>query len=134
MKKVIIILIAICVQVSVVAATQVSISNPDTWKNNELSKYVGQTIEFTTPFYVCNNYKSNSLTISPRRIFQATNQALPLSEEYYSVLSLNSAGTITLNGVSGYHRMGEKLTKLVVKVSSSTSVNLVSCDWVGHAC
>lgn len=132
MKKVIIILIAICVQVSIVAATQVSISNPDTWKNNELSKYVGQTIEFTTPFYVCNNYKSNSLTISPRRIFQATNQALPLSDEYYSVLSLNSAGTITLNGVSGYHRMGEKLTNLVVKVSSSTSVNLVSCDWVGN--
>ena len=119
-------------QVSVAAATIVSISNPETWKNSELSKYVGQTIEFTTPFYVCNNYKSNSLTISPRRIFQATNQALPLSDEYYSVLSLNSAGTITLNGVSDYHRMGEKLTKLVVKINSITSVNLVSCEWVGN--
>lgn len=118
-------------QVSVVAATKVSISNPNTWKNSELSKYVGQTIEFTTPFYVCNNYRGQ-ITISPRRIFQPTNQALPLSSEYKSILNLNSLGTITLNNVSGYHRMGERLANLVVKVNSTTSVNLVSCDWVGN--
>ena len=131
MKKVIGILLAICMQVSVVAATKVSISNPNTWKNSELSKYVGQTIEFTTPFYVCNNYRGQ-ITISPRRIFQPTNQALPLSSEYKSILDLNSLGTITLNNVSGYHRMGERLANLVVKVNSTTSVNLVSCDWVGN--
>jgi hypothetical protein len=96
-----------------------------------LSKYKGQTIEFDVPFYVCNNYNS-SLTISPRRIFQPTNQALPASNEYYSMLSLNNSGTISLSGVSGYHRMGEQLHKLVVKVNSYNSVSLVSCEFVGN--
>ena len=129
MKKGINIIIGLCIQLSMLAATKVTISNPETWKNSELQKYVGQTIEFTTPFYVCNNY--SGLEISPRRIFQPTNQALPKSNEYSTLLSLNSVGSITLNNVSGYHRMGERLHNLVVKVNSQNSVSLVSCDWRG---
>ena len=131
MKKGINIIIGLCIQLSMLAATKVTISNPETWKNSELQKYVGQTIEFTTPFYVCNNYYS-ALEISPRRIFQPTNQALPKSNEYSTLLSLNSVGSITLNNVSGYHRMGERLHNLVVKVNSQNSVSLVSCDWRGN--
>ena len=131
MKKGINIIIGLCIQLSMLAATKVTISNPETWKNSELQKYVGQTIEFTTPFYVCNNYY-NGLEISPRRIFQPTNQALPKSNEYSTLLSLNSVGSITLNNVSGYHRMGERLHNLVVKVNSQNSVSLVSCDWRGN--
>ena len=130
MKKGINIIIGLCIQLSMLAATKVTISNPETWKNSELQKYVGQTIEFTTPFYVCNNY--SGLEISPRRIFQPTNQALPKSKEYSTLLSLNSVGSITLNNVSGYHRMGERLHNLVVKVNSTNSVSLVSCDWRGN--
>jgi hypothetical protein len=107
---------------------EVTISNPDTWTYSELQKYIGKTITFTTPFYVCNNY-SSSLTISPRRIYQATNQALPLSAEYNSILSLNAQGTVSLSGVSGYHRLGERLHNLKVKVNSATNLSLVSCDW-----
>ena len=131
MKKGILLIIEICIHMTVFAVTKVSISNTDTWKNSELQKYVGQTIEFTTPFYVCNNY-NGSYEISPRRIYQATNQALPLSEAYYSILSLNSQGSITLTNVSGYHRLGERLHNLRVKVNSKTSVSLVSCDWRGN--
>lgn len=131
MKKGINIIIGLCIQLSMLAATKVTISNPETWKNSELQKYVGQTIEFTTPFYVCNNYY-NGLEISPRRIFQPTNQALPKSNEYSTLLSLNSVGSITLNNVSGYHRMGERLHNLVVKVNSQNSVSLVSCEWRGN--
>ena len=131
MKKGINIIIGLCIQLSMLAATKVTISNPETWKNSELQKYVGQTIEFSTPFYVCNNYY-NGLEISPRRIFQPTNQALPKSNEYSTLLSLNSVGSITLNNVSGYHRMGERLHNLVVKVNSQNSVSLVSCDWRGN--
>lgn len=131
MKKGILLIIGICIHMTVFAVTKVSISNTDTWKNSELQKYVGQTIEFTTPFYVCNNY-NGSYEISPRRIYQATNQALPLSEAYYSILSLNSQGSITLTNVSGYHRLGERLHNLRVKVNSKTSVSLVSCDWRGN--
>ena len=131
MKKSILLIIGICIHMTVFAVTKVSISEPETWRYTDLQKYVGQTIEFTTPFYVCNNY-NGSYEISPRRIFQATNQALPLSEAYYSILSLNSQGSITLTGVSGYHRLGERLHNLTVKVNSQTSVSLVSCDWRGN--
>ena len=131
MHRISIIILLICIQISVYANTIVTISNPQTWQNSELNKYKGQTIEFDVPFYVCNNYNS-SITISPRRIFQATNQALPASNEYYSMLSLNNSGTISLSGVSGYHRMGEQLQKLVVKVNSYNSVSLVSCEFVGN--
>jgi predicted extracellular nuclease len=34
--------------------------------------------------------------------------------------------------VSGYHRLGERLHNLTVKVNSQTSVSLVSCDWRGN--
>lgn len=133
MKRRILILLAVLgCQVLALAQVQVSINDPETWTYSELSQYVGQTIEFDAPFYVCNNYDSGSLTIAPRRIFQATNQALPLSAEYDSMLKLSSWGKITLNNVSGYHRMGERLHKLVVKVNSTSSVTLVSCEWRGN--
>ena len=131
-KRIYIIILSVCVQVSAFAATVVSINDASTWRNTELSQYRGQTIEFDVPFYVCNNYNNSSLTISPRRIFQPTNQALPLSPEYYALSTNNSYGSITLTGVSGYHRMGEMLYNLVVKVNSNTSVSLVSCDFVGN--
>lgn len=130
MRRAIILIFGICIHISVWAVTQVSISDPETWRYTDLKKYVGQTIQFDVPFYVCNNY--NSLLISPRRTYSATNQALPLSAEYSSILSLNSQGSISLTGVSGYHRLGERLHNLTVKVNSQTSVSLVSCDWRGN--
>ena len=96
-KRIYIIILSLCLQLSAYATTLVTISDASTWRSTELSKYKGQTIEFDVPFYVCNNYNSGSLTISPRRIYQVTNQAFPLSEEYNSLLSLNSYGTITLS-------------------------------------
>ena len=110
----------------------ITITNPDSWKNSELSDYVGQTVEFTNHFYVTNNTKSGQLTIAPRRIFNPTNQAIPLSTEYNSLLNLNTQGTLTLTNVSGYHRIDERLHNLKVKVNSTTSVSLVSCDFRGN--
>ena len=130
MKRTIIFILGICIHLSVFAVTQVSISDPETWRYTDLQKYVGQTVQFDVPFYVCNNY--NSLIISPRRTYSPTNQELPLSAGYNSILSLNSQGSVTLTGVSGYHRLGERLHNLTVKVNSQTSVSLVSCDWRGN--
>ena len=127
MKRTISFILGICIHLTVLAVTQVSIPDPDTWRYTDLKKYIGQTVQFDVPFYVCNNY--NSITISPRRTYSPTNQALPLSAEYNSILSLNSQGSVTLTGVSGYHRLGERLHNLTVKVNSQTSVSLVSCDW-----
>ena len=110
----------------------ITITNPDLWTTSEMSQFVGKEVQFTTPFYVTNNTKSGQLTIAPRRIFNPTNQALPLSTEYQSILSLNEQGTLTLTNVSGYHRIDERLHNLKVKVNSTTSLSLVSCDFRGN--
>lgn len=133
MRKIIFILISIVSShVWVQAATIVQIEDPETWAYTQLKQYIGKTIQFDVPFYVTNNYNSSSLTISPRRIFTPTNQALPLSQEYNTLYSLNGQGTITLTNVSGYHRINERLHNLTVKVNSTNSVSLVSCDFVGN--
>ena len=45
----------------------VTIDNIDTWTSSQLKPYIGQTIQFTNPMYVTNNYSQN-LPISPRRM------------------------------------------------------------------
>ena len=110
----------------------ITITNPDLWTTSEMSQFVGKEVQFTTPFYVTNNSKSGQLTIAPRRIFNPTNQALPLSTEYHSILSLNEQGTLTLTNISGYHRIDERVHNLKVKVNSYNSLSFISGDWRGN--
>lgn len=107
--------------------TIVHITNPDTWSAKELSNYVGQTIRFDVPFYICNNYsyKQSSYIISPRRIYSPTNQTLPGSLAYQTIVSANQTGEITLTGINEYHRMGEQIIGLTVRVNSTTSISAV---------
>ena len=131
MRKFILIIITLVgINAISIAATLVHIADPETWTYSELKQYVGQTVQFDVPFYVCNNY--SGLTISPRRTYSPTNQCIPLSNEYNSILSLNSMGSLKLSGVNDYHRLGERLHNLTVKINSTTSVSLVSCDWQGN--
>ena len=110
----------------------ITITNIDQWTTSEMSLFVGKEVQFTTPFYVTNNTKSGQLTIAPRRVFTPTNQALPLSTDYHSLLSLNEQGTLTLTNVSGYHRIDERVHNLKVKVNSYNSLSFVSGDWRGN--
>ena len=110
----------------------ITITDPNLWINSEMSQFVGKEVQFTTPFYVTNNSKTGQLTIAPRRIFNPTNQALPLSTEYQSILSLNEQGTLTLTNVSGYHRIDERVHNLKVKVNSYNSLSFISGDWRGN--
>ena len=110
----------------------ITITNIDQWTSSEMSQFVGKEVQFTTPFYVTNNSKTGQLTIAPRRIFNPTNQALPLSTEYQSILSLNEQGTLTLTNVSGYHRIDERVHNLKVKVNSYNSLSFISGDWRGN--
>lgn len=126
-----------CLQLSFLlsrAQTEVHISDPQNWNSSSLSKYVGQTVVFDVPFYICNNYyyKTGTYIIAPHRIFAPTNQALPASSEYYSLIKANENAEIEINGISGYHRMGEKLYNLQVYVNSSNSVSFKSCDFRGN--
>lgn len=110
----------------------ITITDPDLWTNSEMNQFVGKEVQFTTPFYVTNNSKTGQLTIAPRRIFNPTNQALPLSTDYHSILSLNEQGTLTLTNVSDYHRIDERVHNLKVKVNSYNSLSFVSGDWRGN--
>ncbi len=113
------------------ATTYVTIDNPATWTRSELAPYIGQTITFTTPFYVCQN--GYSLVISPRRTYSPTNQALPGSEAYEALRVLNDVGEITLNGIEDEHRLGERILNLTVKVNNITSVEAVGAQqFVGN--
>ena len=114
----------LCFSVIIYAQTPVNISNPETWTTDDLRPYVGQTVVFDVPFYVTNNYSDSYLKISPRRVFVPTNQAFPGSTEYSSIVLANSDATVKLYGVNDYHRMGEKLMGLTVKVTSATSVTV----------
>lgn len=102
----------------------VHIENPDTWTSADLRPYVGETVCFDVPFYVCNNYyiTRSELTISPRRIYSPTNQAIPASTEYYSIISANNSGTVTLTDQTTYRRMGEKILNLTAYVQSTTTL------------
>ena len=114
------------------AETVLSVSDPQTWTASQLQSYKGKTVRLKEDWYVCAS-TSNSYKISPRRIFSPTNQAKPMSDEYNSILSLNQNGTVYLNGVSGYHRTGEKLHNAVVKVTSTSAVEFVSGEWRGNS-
>ena len=124
-------LFAIVGSLSLLAATIITIDNPEEWTYTELKPYVGQRIQFATTMYITNKYGS-SLTISPRRIYSPTNQAYPLSQEYNDMLTADAWATISLSGVSGYHRIGEVMLNLTVKVTSQNKVSFQSCTWSGN--
>lgn len=110
---------------AVCAQTPVSFPNPAKWQASELQPYIGQTITFEQPVYVCNNYYS-SPTVSLHRIMSPTNQVLPGTPAYTNLLTLNAGAEVTLNGLSDYHRMGEVFTGLTVKVNSTSSLTYIS--------
>ncbi len=131
MKRNTLLLVGLLIAAMAYSQTHITIADPATWTTSELSGYTGQTVVFDCPMYVTNNYYGD-LTIAPRRIFAGTNQALPRSTEYSTIVSLNNSGTMSLSGVSGYHRMGEMIYHLTVKVSSTTSLQYKSGDFVGN--
>lgn len=115
------------------AEVHISITNPETWSAEALRPYIGQTVVFDQPMVLTSN--ANGYTISSRRLFTPTNQALPKSSAYNTILSLNSSGAITLNGVPSVtplHRCGEKIYNLKVRVNSTQSVTWQDGQWRGN--
>ena len=113
----------------------ISVPDAETWKNDALSaRNTGDTVRFSAPVIVNRNYGYGSftgLTVSVRRIYSPTNQAIPLSAEYKTLLSLNSKAAFTLTGC-GYKRNGERLLNLVGVVTGNLQVKFVSGTWVGN--
>lgn len=109
----------------------ITVGDPATWSAQELAPYVGQTVVFDAPIVVCSN-ASSTLTVSPWRIFQPENQGVPGSEGYKTALHINGTTAMSLSGVSGYHRCGEKIYNLKAMVNSTYSLTWVSGEWRGN--
>ena len=128
MKKIFHFVICILLVQSVGAQTLVSIADPTSWSYQQMQQYVGQTVSFDCDFVVCNNYyyQSGTYTIAPRRIYSPTNQQLPASSEYKQMLIDDLYAQVTLSGISSYHRMGEHIKGLKVRVDAANSWTAVA--------
>lgn len=109
----------------------IRIKNPETWSYTELRPYVGKTVVFDCPMLITNN-GWNGYSVGPRRIFAPTNQAYPLTPHYNETVSLNQYGQMKISGISGYHRMGEKIHHLTVKVNAINNLTMVDGEWYGN--
>lgn len=114
----------------VLAQPHIQVDDPLTWKAKELEPYIGQEVIFDVPMVVCSN--DNGYTISTRRLFSETNQVLPRSKEYIELKSLNAAGRVNINNVSGYHRCGEKIYNLKAYVTNVNTLELRDGQWKGN--
>ncbi len=110
------------------AQTHVSFSDLEHWTTRQLQAYVGQTVIFDQPVYTCNNYRG-TITASMHRVMSPTNQALPGTTEYNTIVSVNNSATFTLNGLhSGSDRMGQVIYGMKAKINSTGSVTVQSYD------
>lgn len=114
---------------------KIAVPDPETWKNDALAACdFGDTVQFDVPIIVNQNWGYSGfsgLKVSVRRVFSPTNQALPKSNEYYELLSLNSKATFTLNGC-GERRDGERLHNLRGVVTGDLTVKYISGKWEGN--
>lgn len=116
----------------------ISISNPESWQNSALIPYVGKVVRFETPMIVTGrgNNSGSELTISPRRIFSATNQELPGSIAYNNLCGHNANAGVHLSNApteATSRRTGVRIEGLVVKVSSKTNLTWISGKFVGNS-
>ena len=111
------------------------VDDPATWENTAISaRNVGDTVQFNVPVIVNRNYGYGGftgLTVSVRRIFSPTNQTIPLSPEYQSMVQLDGKSGFNLTGC-GYHRNGEKLLNLKGVVTGALQVKYISGQWAGN--
>lgn len=119
---------------SLTAQIHISIDEPSsTWTAQKaLSDYIGQTVIFDDPIVVCSNANSSSLVVSPWRMFEPKSQGETGSVEYRTAVHVNSTCRMALTNVDGYHRCGEKVYNLKVKVNSTSSLSFISGEWRGN--
>ncbi len=117
---------------AVFGEVHISIADPENWSAQDLLPYVGQTVVFDQPMVVTSNASSYSYQVSPRRIFQPTNQELPGTAAYRNLMSKNGNGYVSMSGVSGYHRCGERVYNLKAKINTTSSISFISGTWRGN--
>ena len=115
---------------SLSAQVHVTVGSPDTWSVQTLSQYTGQIVEFDEPIVVCSNMRG--LTVAPWRIFEPMCQGVKGSSGYSTAVRINGSAGFSMDGVSEYHRCGEKIYHLRAYVNSATDLSFVSGEWRGN--
>ncbi len=133
-KRLLLVLCLFCACVSW-ADVHITIANPKTWSTQELSDYVGQTVIFDSPLYICVN-TSGTLVVAPWRHFQPNNQGVAGSAEYNQAIRANGC-SISLSGVPSRsydnpYRCGEKVYNLKAKVNDINNLTWISGEWRGN--
>lgn len=129
MKRLFVISNILIIALFACAQKHVSFKDVEHWTTSQLKQYVGQTIYFEQPVYTCNNYRG-TITASMHRVMSPTNQALPLSAEYNTLVTVNNSSTFTLTGLNTGDRMGQVIYGMVGKINSTGSVAVESYDRV----
>ena len=131
MKRTILLQIVLVLLLPLCGQVHISITDSATWSAQALAEYVGQTVIFDMPMIVCGNANGN-YTVSPWRRFQPENQGVAGSTEYNETVRINNSCMFSLDGVSGYHRCGEKIYNLKAKVNSTKSLSMSGGTWRGN--
>ena len=116
---------------SLTAQVHISVDDFRTWSAQQLAPYIGQTVVFDVPMVVCSN-ANGKYTVAPWRRFVPDNQGFAGSDEYNETVRMNGAANIALNGVSAYHRCGEKIYNLRATVNSTSSLSWQGGEWRGN--
>ena len=116
------------------AETHITIDNPTTWTVSELKPYIGQTVIFDNPLYICG--AQSYVYVGPRRLFTPTNQVKPGSLEYRNMLTLNDNGSIRLDNYAATYpekqvRTGVKVYNLKATVYAD-HLDMISGEWKGN--
>lgn len=117
MRKIILVaLIILCTRVSAV----VKVTFPDSFANG-WDPYIGQTVEFTNPLYVCGNYY-DSLILSTERLYVPEEHSIGLAQgdstSYWDIYQNNRSKMLKLScKITNYQvRTGCTIKKLTAKV------------------
>ena len=116
------------------AQDHITISDAQNWTVAELKPYIGKTVIFDVPMYICS--APGNVYVGPRRLFTPTNQVAPGSLEYRNMLTLNNNGSIRLeNYATSYPepqiRTGVKVYNLQAKVYAD-HLEMISGEWKGN--
>lgn len=113
------------------AQTHISVDNPSSWTGEALRPYINQTVVFDVPMIVCGNANGN-YTVSPWRKFQPESHGYIGTADYNATVRVNNNCMFSISGISGYHRCGEKIIGLKVKVNSTSSLTWQGGTWSGN--
>jgi predicted extracellular nuclease len=107
------------------------VDNPSSWTGEALRPYINQTVVFDVPMIVCGNANGN-YTVSPWRKFQPESHGYIGTADYNATVRVNNNCMFSISGISGYHRCGEKIIGLKVKVNSTSSLTWQGGTWSGN--